>query len=175
MDWKGLAVRHYSRLYALAWRLEGSSSNAWDLVQDTFERALRKPRTFQDARYERAWLVSVMHNLFIDRCRARRREPRSEYRPEELEQTLPGPEAMEPGPAWARVEPRTLDWALGQLERKFERTVRMHALEGRSYEEIAAELSIPKATVGTRLLRARRRLRTLLEPLQEQATEYLTC
>jgi RNA polymerase sigma-70 factor (ECF subfamily) len=40
----------------------------------------------------------------------------------------------------------------------------MHALENRSYQEIAATLGIPKATVGTRLIRARRKLRELLMP-----------
>ena len=40
----------------------------------------------------------------------------------------------------------------------------LHALEGRSYNEIADRLRIPKATVGTRLIRARRKLRDLLLP-----------
>jgi RNA polymerase sigma-70 factor (ECF subfamily) len=38
----------------------------------------------------------------------------------------------------------------------------MHALEGHDYSHIAATLKIPSGTVGTRLLRARRKLRELL-------------
>jgi RNA polymerase sigma-70 factor (ECF subfamily) len=38
----------------------------------------------------------------------------------------------------------------------------MHALDGRSYREIAEQLRIPLNTVGTRLARARRKLRALL-------------
>ena len=41
---------------------------------------------------------------------------------------------------------------------------RLHALEGRSYQEISERLGIPKATVGTRLIRARRKLKELLMP-----------
>jgi RNA polymerase sigma-70 factor (ECF subfamily) len=46
----------------------------------------------------------------------------------------------------------------------FREVYRLHALEGRSYEEVAARLRIPKATVSTRLIRARRKLRDLLMP-----------
>jgi RNA polymerase sigma-70 factor (ECF subfamily) len=38
----------------------------------------------------------------------------------------------------------------------------MHALEGHDYSHIAATLKIPSGTVGTRLLRARKKLRELL-------------
>jgi len=41
--------------------------------------------------------------------------------------------------------------------------------QNRSYKEIAAQLRLPAATVGTRLIRARRKLRRLLTPLLDNA------
>jgi RNA polymerase sigma-70 factor, ECF subfamily len=51
---------------------------------------------------------------------------------------------------------------------------RLHALEGRSYEEVSARLRIPKATVGTRLIRARRKLRDLLMPPAAAMPDFLS-
>ncbi len=52
--------------------------------------------------------------------------------------------------------------ALGQIEPTFARVYAMHAFEHRSYEQIASELAIERATVGTRLNRARVKLRRIL-------------
>jgi RNA polymerase sigma-70 factor (ECF subfamily) len=51
--------------------------------------------------------------------------------------------------------------ALAGLGEEFRRVYELHAL-GRSYDEIAAELQIAKATVGTRLIRARKKLKDAL-------------
>lgn len=39
----------------------------------------------------------------------------------------------------------------------------MHAVEGQDYAQVATRLGIPKATVGTRLHEARKKLREILE------------
>ena len=49
-----------------------------------------------------------------------------------------------------------------RLEPEFREVFVLHAFERRSYRDIAAALGIPQNTVGTRLLRARRKLRVLL-------------
>jgi RNA polymerase sigma-70 factor (ECF subfamily) len=46
---------------------------------------------------------------------------------------------------------------------------RLRVADGLSYEEIAEELDIPRATVGTRLLRARKKLRAILKEQLEHA------
>src|SRR5262245_3420943 len=64
-----------SALYARALGLARSSADAGDLVQDTLERALRSFHTFQRGTNMKLWLFRIMHNLFVDRCRRRAREP----------------------------------------------------------------------------------------------------
>lgn len=157
------AREHEPVLRATALRLCGNATDANDLLQDTFERGLRSLARFQPGTDGRAWLLTILHNLFIDKCRARTREARSDTPAEELEERIAAPEA-EPQPSWASISTEQLRAALAKIPEDFQVVYRMHALENRSYQEIAETLGIPKATVGTRLIRARRKLRELLMP-----------
>ena len=52
--------------------------------------------------------------------------------------------------------------ALTEVPEPHRTAFRLHALEGQSYAEIAKRLAVPSATVGTRILRARRWLKEVL-------------
>jgi RNA polymerase sigma-70 factor (ECF subfamily) len=152
------AVReHEALLMGIARRLCGNDADAADLVHDTYERALRAWERYSDRGNLRSWMVAILNNLFIDRCRKTRRTPRTEAL-DDLEVAAPEPTAP---PAWSNVTPQQVDAALATIGPDFRRVYELHAL-GRSYEEIAAELKIAKATVGTRLIRARKKLRDAL-------------
>jgi len=152
------AVReHEPLLTAIARRLCGNDADAADLVHDTYERALRAWDRYSDRGNLRSWMVAILNNLFIDRCRKHRRTPRTEAL-DNLE--LPAPE---PGtaPAWSHVTDQQIDAALATLTPEFRSVYELH-VRGRSYDEIAAELHIAKPTVGTRLIRARKKLKEAL-------------
>lgn len=151
-------LQHASVLNALAMRLCRDAAEASDLVQDTFERALRAASN-QTPENPRAWLVTIMHNLFIDRCRRRRREPPMVPVGEQVEAAPPEPE---PEPEWANISMEHLETALASLDEGFRRVYELHCFQGASYDEIAQALNIAKNTVGTRLIRARQKLRELL-------------
>jgi len=61
-------------LTRIAQRLYGHTADAHDLLQDTIERAIRQGLP-ADVQSPRAWLATIMHNLFVDRCRAAARAP----------------------------------------------------------------------------------------------------
>jgi len=152
------AVReHEALLMGIARRLCGNDADAADLVHDTYERALRAWDRYADRGNLRSWMVAILNNLFIDRCRKTRRTPRTEAI-DDLELAAPEPAAP---PAWSNVTHLQVDAALATIGAEFRKVYELHAL-GRSYDEIAAELKIAKATVGTRLIRARRKLRAAL-------------
>ena len=154
------AVRvHQSLLTRLAGRLCRSDADARDLVQDTFERALRAWHRLPDDANVRAWLVTILNNLFLDRCRRARRAPLLEGSgPIAVDQ--PSPETSAPQP-WANVTTEQVRAAVCELDGEFRRAYELH-LAGRSYRQIAGELGIPTSTVGTRLLRARLKLKHIL-------------
>jgi RNA polymerase sigma-70 factor (ECF subfamily) len=162
--WFAAFIReHESALQGTALRLCGNPTDARDLVQDTLERGLRNLARYKPGTDGRAWLLTILHHIFIDRCRSRTRERRADVSAEDVEERVAAPEA-EAQPGWASISPEQLREALEKIPEEFRLVYQLHALEGRSYIEISERLGIPKATVGTRLIRARRRLKELLLP-----------
>jgi RNA polymerase sigma-70 factor, ECF subfamily len=156
-----LVAENRAALYGRARSLCRKHLDADDLVQDTLERAFKGFGQIRDADRGRAWLFSILVRVFIDHLRRRRVQPESDPIDEER---LPAPAAPPPRPRWADVTPDDLRAAIAKLPADVREVYRMHALEGNDYIFIADALAIPKGTVGTRLLRARRLLRELLAP-----------
>lgn len=152
-----LIHEHGAVLTRVARRLCGNQSDADDLVHDTYERALRSWDRDAGGCNPRSWLITILHHLFIDRCRQKRHRPKIETL-DDLDVIMP-----EPGdpPVWESITPCQLELALATIGAEFRRAYELR-MTGRSYDEIAAELQIAKGTVGTRLNRARRSLRDAL-------------
>jgi RNA polymerase sigma-70 factor, ECF subfamily len=139
---------------ALAMHLCRDPHDAEDLVQDLYECTLRAP--IPAGVDERRWLTRVMRNLFIDKLRRRA------TRREDLGVDPPPLPPDEAAPRWQSLTEDDVRAQLEQLPVAMRATFELFALEGHSYDEIAARLGIAKSTVGTRILRARERLRELL-------------
>ena len=139
---------HYLRLYRLARRLAPSADAARDLVQDTFLRAARSPKSIPvGARDEEAWLVRVLIN--IQRDEWRKAGVRARY-------ATPDPPA---GNAESALIARTTIWrALDALTPRRRAIVVMHELEGLTAGAIASLLGVTAVTVRWHLSRGRREL-----------------
>ena len=124
-----------------------------DLVQDTLQRAANKLRLWQPGSDMRAWLFTVMHNVFVNQKRKHR--PEIAFGSEEL------PEAAIPTQV-SGVELAEIEKALQRLAAEQREVLLMIAIEQMSYNEVAKALSIPIGTVMSRLSRARDRMRRLL-------------
>lgn len=150
-------------LTAVARRLYGNLQDAGDLVQDTVERAMRTGLP-AEVHNPRAWLAKMMHNLFIDRCRARARVPEHEQLADEVHEVLANvtPLNAQTEPEWTRVSIDDVRTALAAIDAPFREVYVLHTFEHKSYEEIAAHLKISRVTVGTRLTRTRKMLRKAL-------------
>lgn len=158
MHTEDMASRYEALLYSRAIRLLHSPQDAWDLVQDTFEHALRGYARFQPGTNLRVWLMTIMHHLFIDRCRRLAREPNAASIEDH---DIPSPEAPAPHP-WETITDEQIAAALKDLESPFREVYELRLLENCSYDEIAERLTIPRSTVGTRLMRARQKLKKTL-------------
>lgn len=156
---EAIARTHRRALESYAVMLSGSVADAEDLVQHTFERLCAMPLGMLPPERERAWLCTVLRRLFVDEHRRRRRAgPAVDVTDAML--VAPPDDAAELD--WHDLDDADIREALALLDEPFARAFCLHA-EGRSYAEIARELAIPMKTVGTRLLRARRKLRVALE------------
>jgi RNA polymerase sigma-70 factor (ECF subfamily) len=144
---------HGEYLRALARKLCRSQLDPDDLVQDFYERVLGSE--MPAGANERAWMSRVMSNLFIDKLRRRAARPE-----QPVVDDLPAAPHDERA-WWEAVTEAEVRAKLALLPDEQRTTFELFAFEGKSYDEIAAKLKIAKNTVGTRILRARTRLREL--------------
>jgi RNA polymerase sigma factor (sigma-70 family) len=139
-----------------------------DLAAETFTDAFRKRAQFQPGRGAlRPWLYGIATNLVARHRRVEARRLNALARADRRAST----DAVDPGDlaelAAARVSAqqlrRPLARALAQLADGDRDVLLLVSLAELSYEEVAAALGIPAGTVGSRLNRARRTVRTALE------------
>jgi RNA polymerase sigma-70 factor (ECF subfamily) len=138
------------RRYARA--LVGDREGADDLVQDTLERAVRKFHLWRPGDL-RAWLFSIMHNVFVNQLKARK----VAYEVE-IDDSIAAPMS-----SVTSTDLMDLDRALAALSPDQREVVLLVALEDMTYAEVGRALGIPIGTVMSRLSRAREKLRRLME------------
>lgn len=147
-------------LLRMAERMCGNRADAEDVLQNTFLRAV-SPGIPSDVRNAAAWLTTMLKNALVDHCRKRIRGPSHEPMTDHhdgLTQLEPdGPE-----PAWSKITVDDIRDALDALEPVYREVYQLHTFEDRTYEQIAHQLGIQRVTVGTRLNRARKKLREIL-------------
>jgi len=152
---RALIEAQIPRLRRYARALTGDRSSADDLVQDTLERALSRFHLWRHGSDLRAWLFTIMHNIFVNQVRSRLR-----HRHESLESDAALDAMQAPEPDWLQL--RDLDSALAQLPHEQRTVLLLVGLEQFTYEEAARALQIPIGTVMSRLSRGRERLRSVL-------------
>jgi len=144
------------RRYARA--LTGNTWAADDLVQDTLERACSKWRLWIIGSDLRAWLFTVMHNLYASDVRRalRRQQAGVSVDVDTLTNELIAPED-------ATALGIDLQRCLLQLPEEQRTVLLLVSMEDMSYEEVARITGSPIGTVMSRLSRARIRLQQLLD------------
>jgi RNA polymerase sigma-70 factor (ECF subfamily) len=162
---------HEKALLRRARRLVSHEADARDLVQETLERALRTFHAFRPGTAVWAWLRTIMNSVWIDGWRRRQAAAKichlpsmdmAAYEPEAPASDGPDEEILERLPA-----------AIAQLPPIFRQVLELRLQANRSYGEISDLLGIPSRTVGTRILRARRQLRAILEEQIAETAEGL--
>jgi RNA polymerase sigma-70 factor (ECF subfamily) len=160
LDFAEIVRVHGRALEGRALWLTKSDSDAADLYQETIEHALRGTRRALSPEVVRRWLFAIMYNLFLDHWRAQSVR-RSVVFDSRLEDQL----AWEPQslvPMWRTVDDETIQACIARLPDYLKEVIQLQ-LSGASYTQLAQQLGLPASTIGTRLLRARRRLRSLLD------------
>ena len=160
-------TEHWPELMRHARRLMGNPSDAQDLVQDTFERAVRGLDRFQPGTNLRAWLYTIMVRRATDQFRSAKVRTADSLDAERV--AAPGPvlDEIEESP-WMRVTDEQFRCAVHALPEKYRQIFDMHEVHQLAYQDIAARLDIPVNTVATRLYRARQKLNVLLSKALEK-------
>lgn len=144
------ALRRYAR--ALVRDRDGAD----DLVQDTLLRAINAEHQWQPGTNLRAWLFTILHNVYVgDRRKLARRPSVVPIDSEEWRLEAPSNQI-------SSVELGELDRAIATLPEHQRITLLLVGLQGMAYEEVAKIMDVPLGTVRSRLSRARTALQQQL-------------
>ncbi len=147
------AVRNYSKaMLKAAYSVLKSTDDAEDAVQEAFLKYIRRRPDFKSSEHEKAWLIRVTINISKNMLRSAERnnlpvcEDILSDRIDEAQNTVN--EVLE---------------SVLALKEKYRIVIHLYYYEEYSLKEIASILHLPLATVGTRLSRGRKILKTMLK------------
>src|SRR5215469_6201843 len=154
-DLRDRIIELLPRLRRFARSLARNVQDADDLVQITAERALARAGQLRPDHSVASWLFGILRNAWIDEGRSRRRRE-TLLEPADLAERIGDPTAG------ADPELLCLQDALARLPEDQHLAVALVLVEGFSYKEAAAIMSVPVGTLTSRLARAREALQTIL-------------
>jgi RNA polymerase sigma-70 factor (ECF subfamily) len=158
---------HGRALFGFLLNLARNEADARDLVQEIFVRLAEKPESLRGVRDERAFLLRMGHNAFIDLVRRRTARTSAHDR-----------FAAEPAPLFAPADDpdeaarrAALDAALAELPAEQRAVVHLKLREDLTFAQIAEALEISPNTAASRYRYAMDKLQALLRPLYEECHE----
>lgn len=167
-----IVQRYQHKIYGYVKRLVGNETDAEDITQEVFLKALHSLRSFREESSLQTWLFRIATNLCRDMHRRRQREkgwlPLWRHTDGEdsdgEECTIEIPDTYHDPQKLLLQEELSglLKQAIDHLPIAMREVLVLHDIESLSYEEIAQALDIPLGTVKSRLFHARARLRDAL-------------
>lgn len=145
-------IGKYSHMvFRVAFSYIGNHADAEDIMQDVFVKLYDCEKAFESEEHIKAWLLRVTINQcksFLKLCK------KTAYEPIEAAEHIPSPE---------KIEESTLLPVVMTLSPKLRSVLYLHYYEDYSVKELSRILGISESSVTTRLMRARRQLKKLLE------------
>lgn len=157
-----LALPLFDQLYNFAHWLTQNRTEAEDLVQETYVKALRGFASFQAGTNFRAWMYRILRNTFLTSRTGLKSAPTSPL-DEEVHSLEAGTPQTPETILIERSDQHLAQSAIEELPMPFREILLLCEVEEMSYQEISETLSIPVGTVMSRLSRARGALRGILK------------
>lgn len=167
-----IVERYQHKIYGYVKRLVGNETDAEDITQEVFLKALTSLRSFREESSLQTWLFRIATNLCRDMHRRRQREKGwlplwrrvdgEDDSGEENAIEIPDERANPENLVLSAELNEMLLQAIDRLPLAMREVLVLHDMESMSYEEIACALGIPLGTVKSRLFHARARLRDAL-------------
>ena len=165
---EALVRRYQTRVVNYALAIVRDTGEAEDVAQETFIRAHRSLKRFRGDSSFKTWLYTIATNTArtaLER-RGRRRRVGDQSLDDETRAIGAGDvPSGTPDAEMTLVRRDAIDRALASLPEDLRLAVVLRDIDGLDYIEIAAVTAVPIGTVESRIFRARRRLRPLLQPL----------
>jgi RNA polymerase sigma-70 factor (ECF subfamily) len=166
-----LVTYYHATVYNLVYGILSDSADAADVTQEVFLRVFRGIRGFRRSSSLKTWLYRVAVRQALNHrrwCWRHHRQQVSIDAEEEGKRPLLDLKDAEATPfeqCASHEMQATVRRALAQVPPHFRSAVILRDLEGLSYEEIAEIVEVSVGTVKSRILRGRRMLKEILDPL----------
>lgn len=126
--------------------------DAKDLVQDTFERAIKNIENFEENRGIKNWLITILKNRLIDNCRTEKRKKNSGYIPEIVTYNN----------CFYNFVLEDFIYEINNFKYKKSKEIFLMMLSGFKYEEISKKLDMNINAVKATIFRVRKKLKNKL-------------
>lgn len=157
-EFEEMVLEYIDHLYNLALRLTQHRQEAEDLVQEAVLRAYRFFHTFKEGTNFKAWVMTILRNIYINQYRKSRKEPQLiEFGEVENFISLPEISGVQ-----EEIFSEMLQHAVDNLPEELRTSITLFYVDGFSYKEIAEIMDVPCGTVMSRLYTARQILKKQL-------------
>jgi RNA polymerase sigma-70 factor (ECF subfamily) len=158
---KELVGRYESVVARTVYGMLGNCPEAEDVGQETFVRFYRALGSYRGEASLRTYLTRIAMNLSLNELKRRKRRGHL-FSKKPVEEYHDLPDSKSSGED--SVDKELIQRALKQLEEKFRSVIVLRLIDGYSTQETADILNLPVGTVLSRLSRAQKKMRELLEP-----------
>jgi RNA polymerase sigma-70 factor (ECF subfamily) len=167
----GTELTQYEKiLRPFAFNLTKSREATEDLIQDTFYRALANSDKFSEGTNVKAWLFTIMRNIFINDYR-RKQKSHTVTDTSENQFLLNSTKKVEKNEAERGFLAEEIEKALKGVSSDFTTPFLMY-YNGFHYQEIAEHMSLPLGTVKSRIFFARKELQSRLKSVGINHSDY---
>jgi RNA polymerase sigma-70 factor, ECF subfamily len=163
-----MGIEYLDGLYSYALALTRNHTEAEDLVQETYLRAMQAVKRLRAGSNIKGWLFTILRNAWFNQLRKRRNGPQVVEIDvgDSVANSIVEP-SKDPHDLYvSKMEAEQVRAAIQELTVEFREIILLREYEELSYQEIAGVLGCPVGTVMSRLGRARAKLRTLLAAVQ---------
>lgn len=165
-------LEHLDALFGYAMTLTRDKTDAEDLVQETYLRAVKAANQPQPETNLKAWLFVIMRNAWFNIMRHKHHGLRI-FESDDEQAAAANDQTYDPHLVYLRkLEQEQVRDAIEKLPDAYREVVVLRDIEGFSYQEIATVLNCPAGTVMSRLGRARGKLRDALSTRQKVQRLY---
>ena len=167
----GMEIMQYERiLRPFAFNLTKNREETEDLVQDTFYRALSNKEKFATGTNIKAWLFTIMRNIFINNYR-RNQKRNTVNDSSDNQYLLNSTKKVEKNASDRSFLADDIEKAMAGVSKDFTEPFMMYHT-GFKYQEIADKLDLPLGTVKSRIFFARKELQERLKEMGVELTNY---
>ena len=172
-EFEKLWMKLQPKLQRIALNIVRNSDDTSDIIQEAYLRAVKGYGTFKKKDFFDAWVIRIVHHIFVDLVRSRSVLVRNTFSLDAFRYTddsgeanweIPDTAALSPQEQLERqVHKEYVHNALSHITHRYRIPLLLFYMKGCSYEEIADILTIPLGTVKSRIYRGRRLLRIAMD------------